>query len=70
MSNPDLETLVNGVTRLSKSYSPTDPTFQDMVNTSIQMIRALPEDFDNDMYLLTLQSMQIPADLTNPLVRV
>lgn len=70
MSEPDLESLVNGVTKLSKSYSPTDPTFQDMVNTSIQMIRALPEDLNNEMYLLTLQSMQVPADLTNPLVRV
>jgi hypothetical protein len=70
MSQPDLETLVNGVTRLGKSYSPSDPVFQDMVNTSIQMIKALPDSMDNELHLLTLQSMQIPADLTNPLVRV
>ena len=70
MSQPDLATLVNGVTRLSMSYSPTDPIFQDMVSTSIQMIRALPDTMDNEIHLLTLQSFQIPVDLTNPLVRV
>ena len=52
------------------SYSPTDPIFQDMVSTSIQMIRALPDTMDNEIHLLTLQSFQIPVDLTNPLVRV
>lgn len=62
MEQPDLEALTEAIMRLGAVYGTSDPTVQEIVNTSISMGEALaasPGEFEfDDDYLEILRAFQ------------
>lgn len=67
MVTPDLAALVAGVEKLGQSYSPSDPLFQQLVETSVTMaetfLEGMPGDQSGDEYLMALRNLQVVAEL-------
>jgi hypothetical protein len=55
MATPDLKVLTEGVSRLGENYS-SDPTYQEVVATSIALVAAMADD--DDPHLVTLRSFR------------
>jgi len=69
MVSPDLSALVAGVQRLSESFHPDDPTYQELVDTSITMaesyLEGMPGETEDDPYLTALRAYQVKALLSD-----
>lgn len=68
VSGPDLEALVVGVQRLSESFDPSDPVYQEMLATSVTMAETYlihqPGETEDDPSLVALRAMQLGVDLS------
>lgn len=58
MATPDLKVLTEGVSKLGETYS-SDPTYQEVVATTIALVEAMADD--DDPHLVTLRSFQSRA---------